>query len=202
MMPAVFNLPGVPALSSYLPTPSIPFLADVAATLVGALIKPIWGIFLNGIPVLIPDSFVSFDFRQDYNLPTYPLEKGAFQTYNKVQLPAEIRVRMSAGGTIANRSIFEQEVDQVMRTTELYDVVTPEKVYLGYNFHHKDISRTNLNGVGLLVFDLWLQQIGDTVTTTFSSTMQPGDAGTQAAGNIQPVAAGQSVLNGIAGGFR
>ncbi len=199
-MPSVFNLPGVPALSSYLPTPAIPFLADAAVSLIGALYKPIWGIFYRGIPVLLPDNYISVDVRMDFDLPTYPVEEGAFQSYNKVQLPPEVRVRVSAGGTLANRALFQQEVALQMNTTLLYDVVTPEKVYLNYNFHHMDIKRSANNGVGLLTFDLWLQNIGNSVTTTFSATQQPGDAAAEGAGNVQALPPASQIVSNLQNG--
>ena len=50
-----------------------------------------------------------------------------------------------------------QSIDAVMSTTALYDVVTPETVYLGYNFMHRDYDR-EAERVGLVVIDIWLQE--------------------------------------------
>lgn len=185
-MPNIPNVPGVPALRSYAAASSIILLtSDAIRSLLGPLATR-WGIFFNGIPVLSADNTISFQYKQDFSLPDYQTERGGFQSYNKVTLPRDIRMRFSAGGFELNRQIFIDSIDAVMNTTDLYDVVTPEKVYLGYNFMHCDYSRSAQDGVGLIVADLWLREIRETATATYQNTQQPGIAGRQGAGNVQP----------------
>ena len=93
---------------------------------------------------------------------------------------------VSAGGSIANRQAFLASIDAVMNTTDLYDVVTPETVYTGYNFTHRDLDRTSDKGNGLITVNLWLIEIRETSTATFSNTQQPAEAGQQNSGNVQP----------------
>ncbi len=193
-MPNVPNAPGVPPLSSYGASNVALLIADVIAS-IGGQAGTQWGIFLNGAPIIDGDSVVSFDFKQDFPVSDYPVEKGGFQSYDKVQLPADIRVRYSAGGSIANRQVFLDSIEAVMNTVDLYDIVTPEITYLGYNFTHRDFRRTAANGVGLIVVDLWLTEIRVTSTATFINTQQPGEAGQQNGGNVQGQETGSIIQN-------
>lgn len=184
-MPNVPNVPGVPALLSYSPFSVVLLVQDVARAVLGPFVTR-WGIFLNGVPVLAADNQISFEYLQDFPISDYPVEKGGFQSYNKVQLPGDIRVSFSAGGSEENRQAFLASVDAVMNTISLYDVVTPEKIFLGYNFTHRNFRRTAQRGVGLIVVELRLTEVRPVVTTTFTSTQQPGIAGRQGAGAVEP----------------
>jgi hypothetical protein len=195
-MTNVPKVPGVPSLGSYEASSIVLLIADAINLVIGAP-QSLWGIFLDGEPVIESDSMISFDLRQDLPISDYQVEEGAFQSYDKVQLPTEIRVRVSAGGDIANRQRFLQSIDAVMNTTDLYDVVTPEQVYPSYNFTHRDLRRESEKGNGLIVVDLWMTQVRESVQTTFSNTATPGGAGQQNSGNVQP----QTVSDPISQGF-
>jgi hypothetical protein len=187
-MPNVPNVPGVPRLTSFSSGTVALLVADVVAAIAAVTSVPRWGVLLAGVPVIDADSFVSLGLRQDFPVSDYQVEKGAFQSYNKVQLPTEIRVRYSAGGSDASRQAFLNSIDAVMNTVDLYDVLTPERLYTGYNFTHRDFERTAKNGVGLITVDLWLTQIREGATATFSSTQRPGQAAQQGVGAVQPQA--------------
>lgn len=198
-MPFIPDLPGVPPLSSFAPTNLFTVLAgDAISALLGFLL-PQWGIFLDGIPVLAYDSQISFEFRQDFPISTYPVEQGSFQSYDKVQLPSEIRVRLSAGGSVFNRQAFLATIDLAMSTTLTYDVVTPEKVFLNYNFTHRDLVRTADQGVGLIVVDLWLTEVIETATALFQTTQLPGQAGQFGSGYASPTPPSTSVSQSVSG---
>ena len=198
-MPFIPDLPGVPPLSSFAPTNLFTVLAgDAISALLGFLL-PQWGIFLDGIPVLAYDSQISFEFRQDFPISTYPVEQSSFQSYDKVQLPSEIRVRLSAGGSVFNRQAFLATIDAAISTTLLYDVVTPEKVFLNYNFTHRDLVRTADQGVGLIVVDLWLTEVIETATALFQTTQLPGQAGQFGSGYASPTPPSTSVSQSVSG---
>lgn len=195
-MPNVPRVPGVPMLRSYSAASIILIAGDLLRALTG-LATTRWGIFRNGVPVLVADNVVSFEFKQEFSLSDYPVEQGGFQSYNKVQIPSEIRVRVSAGGSDANRQAFLASIADVINTTDLYDVVTPETVYIGYNFSHRDFRREAREGLGLITVDLWLTEIRQTATATFTSTQQPGVAGRQANGNVQAVTPATAVSEAV-----
>lgn len=186
--PNVPNVPGVPAL----PRGSGAILAGIELLVADALSAfafgaPQWGVFLNGDLVIQADSVVTFDFKQEFQISDYPVEEGAFQTYNKVQLPFDVRVRMATGGSAAARQAFINSVAAVVASLDLYDVVTPEVVYTSVNFGHQSYDRKASN-VGLLSIDLWGEQVRVTATAAFSNTQQPSGAGQVNDGTVQPLA--------------
>src|SRR6266852_3939160 len=184
-MPLVPNVPGVPFLSSYSPATSLVILAaDLVTSLVGIL-APRWGIFLGGIPIIDADSVVSFEYKQEWTVSDFPLEQGAFQSYDKVQVPFDVRVRYATGGSEVDRLLFLDSIEAVAGTLQLFDVVTPEAIYTSMNITHWDYRRTSVNGVGLLVVDIWLIEVRVTATTQFSNTQNPSGASPQSGGLVQ-----------------
>lgn len=155
------DLPGLPSLPGGLAS----LFGDVTL-LVGDLIgnafggaTPQWGIFLNGGPVILCDNVVSFDYKQDFAISNYPVEQGAFASYNKVQKPFEVKFRFSTGGSLSDRQNFLDSIDAIIADTNLYDVVTPEKTYTNVNLVHQDYRRTATDGVGLISVDVWCEQV-------------------------------------------
>src|ERR1035437_11025940 len=101
------NLPGVPALSK---NNVIAAAVLVAAPLINNLLdklKPHWGIYdVAGLKTVIePDSFLGFDYRNETNISTYPIEQGGFASYNKVNTPFDARVKISKGSAVTGVGI-------------------------------------------------------------------------------------------------
>jgi hypothetical protein len=77
-------------------------------------------------------------------------------------------------------------IDLAMNTTGLYDVVTPEKVYLGYNFIRRDMVREATSGAGLIAVDITLMEVLQTAMALFQSTQDPSVAGAVSSSGVQP----------------
>lgn len=215
-MPNVPNVPGVPRLSSYSANPFPLLLADTAAlinlvspsqwgiflngvpviqpataltqTLVQTL-APIQAVAsLLGASNLIPvtASTIEFEFNQEWPLSNYPQEQGAFQSYNKVELPFDVKVKLSSGGQPATRQVFINTVLAIGRDLRLFDIQTPEMTFQSVNCTHIDWKRRATDGVSLIKVDLWFQQIAESAAATFTNTQQPGNAGQQGIGVVQP----------------
>ncbi len=199
-MPAVPNVPGVPALASYLVGATAPlFLRSDLLTLINGLIPPQWGIFLDGVPVVDADTVVSFEFKQEWEIMNYPLEQGAFESYNKVQIPFDVRVRYATGGSESDRQNLLTSIEAIASSLDLFDVVTPEQVYNSCNVTHYDYRRTNSQGVGMIVVDVYLKQVSVQTTTEFTNTAQPSGNNPQTGGNQQafpPTQGQQSQIQG------
>lgn len=163
-------------------------LAD-AAIILGMFGPPRWGLFnSDGSIALAPDSIISVDFKKDWKVPNYPQELGSFESYNKVTMPFDARVRMTKGGTDAERSAFLDTVDAAADSLNLYGVVMPDVTYENANIVNYSFQRTSTNGVGLLTVDLWLLEIRQTATAAFSNTAAPSGADPVSTGNLQPQA--------------
>jgi hypothetical protein len=148
---------------------------------------PQWGIFNDdGSLALQPDSIISVDFKRDWKLPNYPQEEGAFESYNKVTMPFDARMRMTKGGTDAERSAFLDAVDSAADSLTLYQVVMPEVSYPSANIVNYSYQRTSTNGVGLLTVDIWLLEVRVTATAAFANTAAPSGADPVSDGSVQP----------------
>jgi hypothetical protein len=184
--PVVPIAPGVPPLVRDGPAPpSPPLLTGDTITTVGVTSTPQWGLFLNGAQVVFPDSVVTFEFKQDWDLLDYPVEDGGFETYNKVKTPAEIRMRIATGGGQNNRTALLDVVSQLAETEDLYDVTTPEVSYLDYNIENYSYRRSSDSGVGIIIIDVHLRQIRVVEQPQFSNTAAPSGADAVNEGAVQ-----------------
>lgn len=166
-MAAIPNAPGVPPLLTGFDA-TLSGITAMTADTIGSLgyVQPQWGIFLGGSPVITADTVVSLDYKQEWIIADYPLEQGAFETYDKVALPFDARVRFIAGGSEAVRAALLASVAAIAGDLNLYDVVTPEVVYTSCNVRHYDYQRSSSRGLGMIMVDVWLQwvrvQVGGT----------------------------------------
>lgn len=207
-MPDVPNVPGVPALSSYLPSADQVtnlLISDVVSAIASFLFGPVYGIFLDHlpIPVIAADNYVKFEHKEHYEISTYPVEQGSFLSYDKVKIPAEIRVRVSAGGSIFTRQALLNTIDLAMPTTGLYDVVTPEKVYLNYNFVGREMVREADSGAGLISVEITLMEV-QTMTSllAFLTTAVANIAGQSATGYVNTQTVPDNVQNDVSNGVQ
>lgn len=151
--------------------PLDPTLVTPSANLV------IWGIYdtytFGAERVIVPDSIIAVDVKKEYNLPNYPMEDGAFQSYNKVKEPYDIRIKMAIGGDAAKLTDFLKVLDGIVASINLYEVVTPDATYVNANIHHYDFQRTATNGVGLLTVTVWAKEIRSDIIVAFANVKVP-----------------------------
>jgi hypothetical protein len=168
-------LDGLPALPSGVNTFAdlVLLTADVISSIVGAPQE--WGIFLDGEPVVVADNVLAIGFRKAARISKYPQEQGAFASYNKVAMPAEPKLQFSTGGSAIARQAFLASIAPLIGDLNLYDVVTPEQTYPSYNVINYDYDR-NADNAGLLVVDVWLEEVVEAGPSTFSNTASPTDA--------------------------
>jgi hypothetical protein len=143
-----------------------------------------WGIFnSSGSIVLDPDSMIAFERGVEYRIATYPLEKGGFQDYNKVATPFEVRVTMTKGGSVTDRQSFLNAIEALQASLDLYDVATPEKVYVGVNITRVSQSRSAQAGANLATVEILLQEVRQTVAVAYTkaATDDPPPLESQAA---------------------
>jgi hypothetical protein len=114
----------------------------------------------------MPDSIVSMDYKREYKISDAPQELGAFQTYNKVQRPATIHLRMAKGGSAADRNAFIAWIELQAAGTKLLAIQTPEQTYGGYCIQDFDYRKSSTDGAGIAVVDVEFLQIRETVVST------------------------------------
>jgi hypothetical protein len=175
---------------------------DAIGLLSGSFLQQPWGIYFGGVPVIIADNVVKVQYRQQWSISDFPVEQGAFASYDKVQIPYDARISFTTGGSAANRAATLASVAAVAGDTNLYDVVTPEAVYLSCNIVHYDYSRRSNEGLGLLKVDIWLLEVREAVSAAMSNTQDPSGASQQNGGTVQTVpatGAQSSMLSSITG---
>ncbi len=189
------SLPGLPALP-----PALQRAIDGLNAATAALVvldqffpgpQPVWGIFDQaGNNVLVADTVVSFDFRNDWKISDYPQEDGAFGSYNKVATPFDIRIRFSVGGSADDRAQFLTDAQAVADSIDLYSVVTPEATYLNCNVAHIDYHREQHDAANRIVLDVWLNEIRQGSSETGMSVGNvkiPSSSDPESAGQVQAV---------------
>lgn len=166
------RVPGVPSVNfSAGVSISLPFLtADIGFTFGFGIVRAPWGIYQGGSPVVLADNVVSFDYRQQWAVSDFPVERGGFESYNKVYIPYDARFRFTAGGSESNREALLSSIAAIAGLTTVYNIVTPEAIYPSATITHYDYTRTSNNGLGLMIVDVWTQEIRQTAARAMSST--------------------------------
>lgn len=172
--------------------------ASIAGNLLTSELAPIGQIAsLIGFPNIVPvaASTVDFEYAQDFPLSNYPQEQGAFQSYNKVTMPFDVKLRLTSGGSVSVRQNFLQTCIAMSQSTALFDVVTPELVFASVNCSHIHWNRSAARGNTMITVELFFEQINEISATNFSNTLSPTSAGQQSIGNVQPQTPNTSVQN-------
>lgn len=190
--PNVPAVPGVPAIARSVTVPtSLTGLVGLASEILADFLGSQWGIYDDsGAPALLPDSFLEVHYKNDERQSDYPLEAGSFASFNKVNTPYDCRVKMSIGSDIVTRTAFLALCDAMLKSTNLYTVITPERSYQNASVVNTMYGRTRRDGVTMIIVELWFQEVRTTALMLLPTTAQPDGAGTTNDGQVQafPVA--------------
>lgn len=144
-----------------------------------------WGIFRDGVSVVLADSMISLSYDQDWRIAEYQVEEGGFESYDKVDTPYRAKVRMATGGSPQDRQDFLDSINAIAGDLNLYDIVTPEQVYTSANVERFEYSRTATSGAGLISVDISLLEVRVTSSAQFTHTQQPSGSSAQNGGTVQ-----------------
>lgn len=201
-VPAYPDVPIAPGVPSVLRDPSNS-APDSGATLNGDApgvadnsTSPQWGLFdTDGNAVITADSVFGFEYKKTYQIPTYKQEQGAFQSYNKVELPGEPRIVFTQAGSIAERTAFLNQVKTVCASLDLFIAYTPEMQFPSVNpIDFSIMNRTSDQGATLLKVEIMLEEVMVDATQLFTSsstnasptdTAQPSGQAQQNTGPVQ-----------------
>ena len=147
------------------------------------------------------DTVTTLEYRGDSRVSDYPQEQGAFASYNKVQIPYEARVQLICGRLVPFRAKFLDQIEAAKQSTDLYKIVTPERVYTNANVVAYDTRREVKDGATLVKVNVHIEEIRVTAAAQFSNTQNPASANTASQGQVQPQAPSteQSALIGSKG---
>jgi len=188
--PNVPNLPGVPPLirapGESLGSFAISLITTDAIGLLEGLLAPVWGIFDEfGAPLAVADTALSVEYRGDSRISKYPQEQGGFADYNKVQMPYNARVQLVCGGSDTRRAAFLSAIEAAKQSTMLFTVITPDATYENANVVAYDYRRTSKNGVTMVVAELYLEEVRQTVVAQFANTQNSASQDSASLGQVQ-----------------
>jgi len=173
------DFPDVPSV------PGVPSVARPIASLLGLPVprvridqaqlpeptKQVWGVFdATGKLIAQADTFMGMEYRSESRISDYPQEAGAFASYNKVDVPFDVRVQLAKGGTEKDRTDFMDALNAAKASLDLFSVVTPEKTFVGVNLTGISVRRDAYQGANVLVVDMSLREVRITGKATGSNT--------------------------------
>lgn len=176
------DYPDVPLAPGVPPVPRDPNASQTTESL--APTKPAlsnrapgYGIYdISGASPITVDSFVGVLMGKGYDISTYPVEQGSFESYNKVEQPFRGTLRLARARGVAERSKFLDQLDALCKTTDLYTLVTPERTYRNVNFIEHEYDRTGERGAGMILADVRFMEVRQSTVTIFTETRAPDGA--------------------------
>ena len=191
-MPVYPNVPDVagvpPLLRDPLAIAVIPQL--LTADLVtgwGSGLAPAWGIYgSGGLPVVIADTVKGIEYKKEWVIATYPMESGAFASYDKVETPYTAIVEFTSGGSLADRQLLLDSIDAISGDLNLYQVVTPEKVYVDANLQRLGYRRNGGRDSGMITVAVAVLEIRETANASGDATQSASGAAPAEDGTVQP----------------
>lgn len=138
-----------------------------------------YGIFLNGAIVLEPDTFVGYGFSNNSLVPQYPQENGAFQSYNKVDTPFNLRIRVAKGGSTTDVAAFIDAAESLVKASNLnlYSVITPERTYNSVTVVKVTHDHKPDSGANMVTMDIEFLEIRNSATAQYTNTASPTSSG-------------------------
>ena len=144
----------------------------------------------TGAVIITPDTVTKFEFKGSRQLSDYPVEQGAFDAYNKVREPYEIRMTMVCAGLNYAQSAFNalglnigqaymqkndflDTFEYMLDTTDVFSIVTPDKTYQNANLARFDYRRETNEGANMLIVDALFQEVPQVNTAFYSKSGLP-----------------------------
>lgn len=178
-VPALAGVPALPRRTGLTPAARISLGILQNILLSSSRAQSQWGIFdKNGTALGDPNQFIglngkilnelgqnsrlstgSFDYSKETRVSEFPIERGGFASYNKVETPASSVVTMCFTGSEKDRTLFLEAIDAACKSTELYSVATPEKNYINYSIESYNYQRRSDRGTTLFIVEISLKEI-------------------------------------------
>lgn len=154
-----------------------------------------WGLFTQDNDLAVPaDNVVAFENNLEARISDYPVapndsgsptETVGFASYNKVIVPYDVRLILTRGGSVEDRQEFLKAVQDAWQSVELFNVVTPECVYLDVNVVGVRRMAAADRGMGLMALEIALRKVRQTATLSFTKTKEPTGSGQVKDGSVQ-----------------
>lgn len=196
-------LSGMPKVPDFIPRSALTNigLSLGGAVPINAVFGKTWGIVNQfGIPIVLADTVVSMNYDAGASISKYPVEKGSFASYNKVNNPSMASVQMAKGGeSVLGRSLFLTQLEALLKSTVSFNIITPEYVYMNYQIIGLNKARSAQDGSTMIRVNVALEEVLEAnVEYDIEEVKAPSDSKT-VDGGAQPSKQRTSVLAGIFG---
>jgi len=126
-------------------------------------------------------SFIGIEYRAETKISDFPVARGQFATYNKVNLPATPVITLAMTGSKTDMSLFLETIDKACKSIDLYDIVTPDKIYIDHSIERYNYSRRAEKGATLLTVEIFLKEVKQVdILISDTNVVSPKDAGSSA----------------------
>ena len=194
--PTVPNAPGVPQL---LNADLVPALADDtslpnsdAFTDSSANQDAVWGVFdANNQPAFTVDTYMMLSPSNKTKQSDFPTEQGGFTSFNKVQTPYTVKIRVSLAGSLSQMQDLLTTFKTLSLSTDFLSVVTPMDTYTNCTLVDFKYEQTARKGAGRIEADLSFEEAREVsaaftnVTLPAAKVKNPGSAATSDSGKQQ-----------------
>lgn len=154
---------GLPKIPNYV-APEVLSNVGIAlggAALLNATFGKVWGIVNEfGIPIVLADTVLGMNYDAGSSISKYPVEKGSFASYNKVNAPSMATVQMAKGGdSVTSRGLFLAQLETLLKSTVSFNIISPEYVYLNYQIIGINHARSAQDGATMIKVNLDLEEV-------------------------------------------
>jgi len=217
---------GIDLLNTGAPTYAIVTAASTATAggFMAAVVGQIGGIN-GGTPVLTPDNVLSLEWRGEERISDFPVQNGQFVSFNKVAVPYDLRMVVTcqglnlvqealssvtqildqalgqlglAFGQPMSRDAFLRQLDAMLASTDLYNVVTPDKVYQNVNLVSYNHAKKSDEGGTLIIAELLFREVRESVSANYSSPIASASGTAASPVNVGTVSGSQGSASQVA----
>lgn len=168
----------------------------------------------GGTPVLTPDSVLSLEWHGEERVSDYPVQNGQFVSFNKVAVPFDLRMVVTcqglnylqealssvtqvldqalgqlglAFGQPMSRDAFLKQLDAMLDSTDLYNIVTPDKVYPNVNLVAYNHAKKSDEGGTLIIAELMFREVRESISANYSNAIVSSNASAASPVNLGTV---------------
>lgn len=105
------------------------------------------------------DTFLGYEYSDEVEVMSHPIESGSFANYNKVVDPASVGVVLAKSGFPFEIREMVKILEKYKDSTDCVNVVTPYRTYTKYNIKSLSYAIRENSSVNLLVVNLVLTEI-------------------------------------------
>ena len=155
----------------------------------------VWGVFYanpanpdTSTKVFDVDSMISTHYDHVNKVSSFPVEKGSFVSYNKVNEPRTMKLKMVVHGGL-RVAAFLQAVEDELVSINLYNIITPEHTYKNFTLEKVTYPR-EAKSVDLVAVDLTFLEVIEVASLSVQAQVIPSPKAAKATddGDKKPVA--------------